>query len=272
MSVFRRTIAITVALAASLTLRMPVTSAQAPALDPGLVRRAVAADAYAKTRPGVIGIVVYDRRTGAIWQNGNAGRTVWAESTEKLEMVASLLSRNESHAISLTADDRDLMHRMLNVSDDNAADALWKRYGGASFAQDLGRFGMTSSTFRTPQSPYWGWMRTTAADLDRLINAALAQLNPADRTYLIGEMRSVGSDQQWGVWGAGPAAQPGNKDGWSPDNPDGSWLDNSVGFVGPDQRYTLAITDNTQTVANGDQVGRATDTQIANILFNGYFH
>lgn len=252
-------------------MRIPTTSAQAPALDPGLVRRAAAADAYARTRPGVTGIVVYDRRTGAIWQNANANNPVWAESTEKLEMVADLLLRNESGAIRLTADDHNLMHRMLNVSDDDAADALWKRYGGASFARDLGRFGMTASTFRTPQSPYWGWMRTTAADLDRLMNSALAQLKPTDRNYLIGEMRSVGSDQQWGVWGAGPAAQPGNKDGWSPDNPDGSWLDNSVGFVGPDQRYTVAITGNTQTVANGDQVGRATDTQVARILFQGYF-
>lgn len=270
MSVIRQTIAVAAALTAALTVHLPAASAQARALDPGLVTRAAAADAYAKTRPGITGIVVYDRKTGAIWQNGNANNQVWAESTEKLEMVASLLLRNESGAISLSASDRDLMHRMLNVSDDNAADALWKRYGGASFARDLPRFGMTDSTFRDAQ-PYWGWMKTTAADLDRLMNSILTQLNPADRSYLINEMRSVGGVQQWGVWGAGPAAQPGNKDGWSPDNPDGSWNDNSVGFVGPDQRYTVAITCNTKTVANGDQVGRDTDTQVAKILFAGYF-
>jgi len=271
MSVIRQTIAVAAALTAALTLGLPAASAQAPGLDPALVARAVAADAYAKSRPGIAGIVIYDRKTGAIWQNANAHNPVWAESTEKLEMVTDLLLRNESGAIRLTADDRGLMHRMLNVSDDDAADALWKRYGGASFAQDLGRFGMTESPFRSPQAPYWGWMHTTAADLDRLMNSALTQLNPADRNYLIGEMRSVGSVQQWGVWGAGPAAQPGNKDGWSPDNPDGSWNDNSVGFVGPDERYTVAITDNTRTVANGDEVGRATDTQIAHLLFQGYF-
>jgi hypothetical protein len=270
MSVIRQTIAVAAALAATLTVQLPAASAQSQALDPALVTRAATADGYAKTRPGITGIVVFDRKTGAIWQNGNANNPVWAESTEKLEMVASLLLRNESGAISLSASDRDLMHRMLNVSDDAAADALWKRYGGASFARDLGRFGMTSSTFRDAQ-PYWGWMKTTAADLDRLINSALAQLNPADRTYLINEMRGVGAVQQWGVWGAGPAARPGNKDGWSPDNADGSWNDNSVGFVGPDERYTVAITCNTQTVANGDQTGRDTDSQVAKILFGGYF-
>ncbi|WP_067681777.1 serine hydrolase [Nocardia miyunensis] len=271
MSAFRRSAAVAAAVVATFALHMPTAPAKAPALDPGLVTRATAADAYAKSRPGSTGIVVYDRQTGAIWQNGNANNQVWAESTEKLEMVVSLLLRNESHAITLSASDRDLMHRMLNVSDDNAADALWKRYGGASFARDLGRFGMTTSKFRDPQ-PYWGWMRTTAADLDRLMNSALAQLNPADRTYLVNEMRSVGPVQQWGVWGAGPAAQPGNKDGWSPDNPDGSWLDNSVGFVGPNERYTVAITGNTMTVKNGDQVGRETATHVASILFQGYFH
>ncbi|MFI1912318.1 serine hydrolase [Nocardia sp. NPDC020380] len=260
-----------VAAALAATFAGVAPGAQAQAIDPGLVSRAVAADSYAKSRPGVTGIVVYDRTTGAMWENGNANTPVWACSTAKLEMVADLLLRNESGAITLSDDDRDLMHRMLNVSDDNAADTLWKRYGGSSFGGDLGRFGMTSTTFRTPQSPYWGWERTTAADLDRLINSALSQLNSDDRDYLVSEMRSVGSDQQWGVWGAGAAAQPGTKDGWSNDNSDGSWLDNSVGFVGPDERYTVAITGNTETVAGGDQIGRATDTQVANLLFQGYF-
>ncbi|MBO0854573.1 MAG: serine hydrolase [Nocardia sp.] len=273
MRAFRGVAAIAAVVLACLTLRVPTAPAQGPIVDPTLVSRAIAADAYAKSRPGTTGIVVFDRQTGAIWQNSGADNPVWACSTAKLEMVASLLLRDSSGAIKLTGGDRDLMHRMLNVSDDNAADQLWKKYnGGGQFGRDFATFGMTHTTFRTPQAPYWGWERTTAADLDRLMNAALDKLSPADRDYLIREMRSVGPIQQWGVWGAGPAAQPGTKDGWSPDNPDGSWLDHSVGFVGPNQRYSVAITGDTKTVNGGDEIGRETATKVAGILFDGYFH
>ena len=61
-------------------------------------------------------------------------------------------------------------------------------------------------------------------------------------------MQNVDADQQWGVWGAGPAMAPGNKNGWSTE--EGGWVVNSVGFAGPGQRYTLAIMN-----ALGDQGG-----------------
>ena len=61
-------------------------------------------------------------------------------------------------------------------------------------------------------------------------------------------MQNVDPDQQWGVWGAGPAMAPGNKNGWSLEQ--GGWVINSVGFAGPGQRYTLAVMN-----ALGDQGG-----------------
>ncbi len=56
-------------------------------------------------------------------------------------------------------------------------------------------------------------------------------------------MRGVAANQQWGVWGAGPAQRPGNKDGWSfESDPYGKhWVTDTVGFAGPAERYTLAI-------------------------------
>ncbi len=240
--------------------------------DPKLLGRILRANAYAESRPGFAGIVVRDRKTGAVWRNTDSDTLVWACSTPKLAMVVDLLLRNDAGAITLTAEDRDLMHRMLNSSDDNAAHALWTRYGGEQeFAARFPSYGMTDMRFTDEHPHHWGWILTTADDLDRLMNYVLTKLPAAHRDYIVNEMRSVDVNQQWGVWGAGSAARPGNKNGWSDDNDDGSWLMNSVGFVGPDERYTLAVMNNTQVVENGYDVGMETTTGISRIMFDGYF-
>ena len=87
--------------------------------------------------------------------------------------------------------------------------------------------------------PYWGFQKSTADDLDRLINYTLTRLNPTDTATIVAAMQQVDADQQWGVWGAGPSMAPGNKNGWSVEQ--GGWVVNSVGFAGPGQRYTLAV-------------------------------
>ena len=163
------------------------------------------------------------------------------------------------------------MHKMLNSSDDDAANTLWKRYGGEDFATRFPSYGMTDMKFTDEHSHTWGWIRTTADDLDRLINYVLEELPDEHRNYIVSEMRAVARIQQWGVWGAGEAASPGNKDGWADDNDDHSWIMNSVGFVGPRERYTLAIMNDTQVIDDGFAIGQETTSEISRILFAGYF-
>ncbi|MEU0535849.1 serine hydrolase [Amycolatopsis tolypomycina] len=228
------------------------------------------AQAYADSRPGVTGIVLRDRSTGAVYRSPAAGTLIWACSTPKLAMAVDLLEREDAKAVTLTAEDRDLLHRMLHSSDDDAAHALWTRFGGeAEFGRRFPAYGMTDMRFSDRHPHHWGWIRTTANDLDRLIGYVLAGRH---RDHLAGELRTVDPNQQWGVWGAGAAARPGNKNGWSDDNDDGSWIMNSVGFAGPGERYTLALMNDTRVVSGGDAVGRETTTKIAEILFGGYFH
>jgi hypothetical protein len=163
---------------------------------------------------------------------------------------------------------------MLHSSDDGAADTLWFRYAGSdhmAFNDAFRRFGMTSLQPQRGFSefyPYWGFQKCTPDDLDRLINYVLTKL-PADlRDFILGQLRTVAANQQWGVWGAGPAARPGNKDGWSEEQ--GGWVMNSVGFVGPNERYTLAMMNNLRGKGGYDD-GKATDTQVAKLIFNGRF-
>jgi hypothetical protein len=236
--------------------------------DCDLQRRIAAAESYADGRPGITGIVVRDRTTGAVWRNEYADTHVWTASTIKLAMAVDLLTRERAGLVHLTAADRSTMDKMLKVSDDDAADTLWFRYGGPDYATRFPAYGLTSVTFVSGFQHYWGWMKCTAADLDRLIRYVLERMPAADRAYLVDTLRAVGANQQWGVWGAGPAARPGNKDGWSLEQ--GGWVINSVGFVGPGERYTLAMM-NSLRGEGGYAEGVATDTHIAALLFAGRF-
>lgn len=204
-----------------------------------------AAQGYLAKRPGTVGIVLRDRQTGAVWMNANAGTTVWTASTIKLAMVVDLCTRAGRGEITLTDTDRGEIAAMLHSSDDDAADALWYRYAGAdhrAYNDDFPAYGLTDLAPQRGFStyyPYWGFQKTTPADLDRLMTYVLTALDPADRGYIVDQLQHVAPDQQWGVWGAGPALAPGNKDGWSQEQ--GGWVINSVGFAGPGQRYTLAM-------------------------------
>jgi beta-lactamase class A len=242
------------------------------ASDCDLQSRVAAVDAYLATRPGSVGYVLRDRKTGATYRNSHAGELIWTASTIKLAMVVDLLTRQRAGTVTLSDSDRSLMAAMMHSSDDDAADALWARHGGSdhrAFNADFPRFGMTdlqpqrgfSSTF-----PYWGFQKSTADDLDRLINYVLTDLDPADTAGIVDQMQHVAPNQQWGVWGAGPAMAPGNKDGWSLEQ--GGWVVNSVGFAGPGQRYTLAVM-NSLGSAGGYDDGVATTTRLSQVLLAG---
>ncbi|MGW6448506.1 tat pathway signal sequence [Lentzea sp. NPDC055074] len=226
-------------------------------------KRIKAAQDYAETRPGTTGFVLRDRKSGAIWRNDHSGDMTWTASTIKLAMVVNLLERHRAGKIKLSADDRSLMNAMLHTSDDDAADSLWKKYGGTTFNAAFGKYGMTDLVPQkgyTSAFPYWGFEKCTANDLDRLMNYVLDSVPADDRQYILGQMRQVGPVQQWGVWGP----DSGAKNGWSEE--DGGWVMNSVGFVGQDERYTLAIMNNLKGEGAYDE-GRATDTEITRLLF-----
>jgi beta-lactamase class A len=201
------------------------------------------AAAMLAARPGYLGMVVRDRRTGAVWRAGSPDRRIWAGSTPKLALATSLLERARAGSITLDATARGQIAAMLAVSDNDAADALWDRYGGSS---QIGRFqtvyGMRSTGFVSGFPQRWGFIKSTAADLAALMSYILDRLNPDDRAYLVGAMRTVGPIQHWGVWAAGPSQRPGVKDGWSIEQDAGvkHWITATVGFAGPDERYVVS--------------------------------
>ena len=234
-------------------------------------RRFGAAQRYVEGRPGVTALVVRDRELGLHWRNEHSGTMIWTASTIKLAMAADLLTRDRAGDIALTATDRAAIDAMLHDSDDKAATELWMRFSGEDhtvFNEHFPRFGLISLR---PQAgfgrvyPYWGFQKTTAEDLDRLLTHVLES---ADREYLVSRMRSVAPNQQWGVWAAGRAARPGAKNGWAEEA--GGWVMNSIGFVGPAERYTVVILNDLRGEGGYDD-GRETTSEAARLLFDGRF-
>jgi hypothetical protein len=195
---------------------------------------------------GYLSVVFTDRQTGRAWRVGPTQHAGWTASTIKLAIATDLLRRQRAHQITLTAADRHDMATMLNFSDNAASDRLWARFGGEDMlARFRNQYGMTGLHFVPgfTAKTYWGFVKCTTDDLAALLNYVFAQLEAADRTYLVGAMRGVAPNQQWGVWAAGSEQRPGNKDGWSyeTDSYGKHWVTNTIGFAGPDERYLIAV-------------------------------
>jgi hypothetical protein len=256
---------------------LPAQTTQAPAC-PGtpagfscaMRRRIAEVERYLQHRPGMIGIVLRDRSTGAVWRNRYAGSQIYMASTSKLAMAVTLLLQDQAGVIHLSSTDRAVMYQMLHVSSDNAADDLWFKYGASFYTSYFPRIGLTGAQY-LPQAgvtgPYWGEMTCTAEDESRVINYVLNRLPAPLRDYLVYQLRHVAPVQHFGVWGAGPANQPGNKDGWSVEKP--GWIIDSTGFAGPGERYTLAMM-NSLDGEGGYRAGTETVTQVAAVLFRGH--
>lgn len=217
-----------------------------------------AATAFLKKQPGYLGIVVRDRKTGAVWKSGTTTHPTWTASTIKLAMATGLLERARAGEITLDAKAHQEIADMLAFSSNDAADALWFRYGRADMvAKFQQKYGMKHLTFVSGFDRYWGLMKCTAEDLAALMSYILDKLNGTDRSYLLHAMRTVDAIQQWGVWAAGKSHQPGVKDGWSQELDGGTkhWVTNTVGFAGDDERYVVAAMYHLQpsggTIAKG---------------------
>jgi hypothetical protein len=221
-------------------------------------------------KPGWLGVEVRDRRTGAVWRTGAVDHQYWTGSTIKLAMITSVLERARAGEVTLTATDHRYIADMLAFSSDTAADEIWKKFGrDAMVARFTSRYGMAHLSFVPGFSRYWGFLKCTPTDMANLVSYVLTKLDPADRAYLVNAMRHTDPIQHWGVWAAGAAQQPGNKNGWSVERDAGRdhWLTSSIGFAGPDERYVLALMYDMPPGQDSLKLGAQTVSDIAATLF-----
>jgi hypothetical protein len=235
------------------------------AWSPRLAKAAGVVDAA----PGQLGVVVLDRKTGKRWTAGETGHLYWTGSTIKLGLVATALEKS-SGVTHLSDTDTNEIGDILSFSSDTAADALWREYGrSALLSRFVSHYGMSHATYVSGFDKYWGFVKCTPGDLATLMNYILTNLSAANRSLVVTSMRETADIQHWGVWSAGPAQRPGNKNGWSIETDDGQqhWLTSSVGFAGPDERYVIAEMYSMPPGQDSLELGAHTLSNIAATLF-----
>jgi beta-lactamase class A len=204
-----------------------------------------ALDRYLDDRSGQLTLSVRDPSTGFTFTYLPKVRTVTA-SIVKVDILSALLLRAQRANRRLTAAERALATRMIENSDNNAANTLWYAAGGSAGVAVANRKLRLRSTSPGPGG-YWGSTTTSAADQVRILSALTSTHSPLtarSRGYILGLMSHVTSEQAWGVSAAADDDDAvAVKNGWLPRAADGGrWTVNSIGRVrGDDHDYLIAV-------------------------------
>lgn len=182
-------------------------------------------------------------------------------SIVKVDILAAALLQAQDAGRSLTARDRAQAEVMIERSDNDAANALWRRIGQAPGLQAANkRLGLTSTKGGAGHA--WGLTRTTASDQVRLLRDVFAAgpgpggaapaLSTASRTYIRTLMTRIAGEQAWGVSAAADSGWA-LKNGWLQRNTTRLWDVNSVGEITADGHHYLVavLSDGSPTMGDG---------------------
>ncbi len=234
------------ALAALIALALAATGAAAGAhkqrarpLGPFVT---AAMRAFLATRSGDITAGVYNVKTKRLflYRPGALGDDA---SIAKVDILATALYEAQQDGTTLSGTQEELATAAIENSDNDAAEDLWEDDGGnPGIAAFNAKIGMTQ-TILDPEGA-WGLYESSARDQIRLLaHVALPNrvLSYASRSYELGLMHNIESDQDWGVSaGVLAPATVALKNGWLPVGY--GWEINSIGAVtGRYRDYLIAV-------------------------------
>lgn len=197
--------------------------------------------------------------TGEIMGAGSLCNTT--ESMIKAWIAADFVASRSSV---VSADDEDLITRMIRVSDDKAAQALDVRLGSDASVQ---RMIKTSDLRDTSVHPNW-WSKTTMPASDAtLLGACVARgpgMSPEWREKLLGLMRTLGPGNAFGIPEALAFAglQVAVKNGWTLHGT--TWAVNCLGIWG---HWVLAVMVRCPDRGDQHRYGAGVCSSVAQQLF-----
>jgi hypothetical protein len=239
------------AAAASTSAAAPTPSPSPPPEPKKLDRKGLtrALDRYLETRVSGASLVMVDRTTGYTYRYRPNAEYVTA-SVVKVDILSTLLLQNQRARRSMSAAQRADADVMIRRSDNEAADRLYTRVGGAAGVDAANRKFKLRRTRAVDGNCIdllcWSLTRTTADDQIRLLRRLISggPLTAKNRAYVLGLMDRVINEQSWGV---SAAARDGdkvaNKNGWMTLQADGErWVVNSIGRVrGHGHDFLIAV-------------------------------
>ena len=194
---------------------------------------------YLKNRENLVTAAVYDARSGKSYYY-NPGVHERTASMVKIDILATLLWEDQQDHRPMTSRELSLSTKMVDQSNDGAANLLWSDIGGRD---GLDAFNTLIGFKQTIPSYAWGTIETTPRDQLQLLKVIVLPnriLTTASREYEIDLMEDVSPSERFGLgWGSPPRATVGLKDGYYPVAVTG-WQINTSGFVMYNGRLYLA--------------------------------
>lgn len=193
-------------------------------------------------RDGPLGLAVFVPGPGTMYAFHGDERMPLA-SVEKVITMVAVMDRAVREGRNLTDHESQLMTLMIEISDNDSAQALWYDLGGAPGIQGyLDELGMESTT--PGLNDEWGTTESTPRDMAGLLSKlAMGDfLDEPMRRRALAWMSEVEPEQKWGISaGLAPYESVALKNGWYPDV-DGWWV-GSVGIVSRNGKpsYVLVI-------------------------------
>lgn len=216
--------------------RATTTSSTAPAstttatttttvAGPSIAQANAAITAWAKGREGITEISIGDLTDGTVTDLTGPQPQVRIASVMKTSIGIQFLRLRHAQNRPITANEIVELGRLIEISDDDAANNLWGKSGGPAGLDATIAAGGMKQTAEQPAHA-WGFALTTAHD-QALLGTALAKghmLDETDTRLLLGLMRNVQPDQRWGFADViDPTLAPGVKNGWYEDIDDPVW-------------------------------------------------
>ncbi|WP_250574150.1 serine hydrolase [Nonomuraea sediminis] len=204
-------------------------------------------DRYLAGRPGPVTAVVKDLTTGRVYRY-HRHQVMITASTAKVQILMALLLRTPWRKLSkATRHDADLM---IRFSDNEAADRLWLKIGGAAGFTKAGRKLGLKHTQGIPGDCLdlycWGITRTTAGDQIHLMRQLVSPKSPLPARARAQVLRLMGKVTKSQHWGVSAAACKGDrvplKNGWLKRVSTKRWAIVSVGLIrGHGHDYAVAV-------------------------------
>lgn len=217
---------------------------------------------------GFASFTLIDRANGRRIGDARSAQVMFTESTIKAWLAADLLATRAAAGAQLTPYETVRMTAMIRLSDDNAAEVIWRWLGADESIADMIRICRLQDTKVYPS--WWSKTEISSRDLARLGDCIVPGknkfLSPKVGAPLLALMRSVDPTNAFGiqqVYPAGPGIRIAVKNGWTEHgSADGTvWNVNCLGIWGAGNRWVLAVTTR-YPAANGLDYGAALCRQV----------
>jgi beta-lactamase class A len=190
-----------------------------------------AAKAYAKSHRGDSQIIAFSLRTHMHLWNYRASETEPSASAVKVMILTAYLRRGSVKNSDLTGDQRYNLERMIEYSDDQATDRLFRHVGRGglyNLAHTVGMKHFSNSCSSPPSSACWGRSQIDAEDQSLFLLNLEKYLPSKHRSYALSLMRHIHRGN-WGIGEVHPAGwQVMFKSGWGLGT---GWVDNQVALL-----------------------------------------